>query len=337
MGARRRRAGHRGSRNCRLCAAAGGSEGHRRPARGQRRVHCARIRALPEAAAARTSPRRCRAYVRSSKRRATSVRRRCDADQGAASASDALSVLRTPAVVQGGCLPSASTAARAAGAFRSSARAARICPISAAGGSRPAPPPGPNATVPSRALASSKPSSVQDQSLTGSGGPGWPGGWPQVPRPPARSLETRTRLPLDLLIFSPSSPTMPAWAKCLASGHTGERVRVPGAHLVVREDQVRAAALHGEGCGQVLLGDDGAFDVPAGPALAQARRRASWARRRGPRATAAGPAPGACRPLPGSPPRSANSSSISASGSPETAPRVQASRPTACLPAASTS
>ena len=36
--------------------------------------------------------------------------------------------------------------------------------------------------------------------------------------PSARSLETRTRLPLDLLILSPSRPTMPACAKCLASG-----------------------------------------------------------------------------------------------------------------------
>ena len=87
--------------------------------------------------------------------------------------------------------------------------------------------------------------------------------------PAARSLDTSTRFPLDLLIFSPSSPTIPAWAKCRAKRNAGQRIGVAGTHLVVREDQVRAAALDGERCRQVFLRDDRALNVPAGPALPQ--------------------------------------------------------------------
>jgi hypothetical protein len=47
-----------------------------------------------------------------------------------------------------------------------------------------------------------------------------------------------------------------------------ERRRVAGGHLVVREDQVAAAALHGDGPVELPQRDDGALDVPAGPAAA---------------------------------------------------------------------
>ena len=36
--------------------------------------------------------------------------------------------------------------------------------------------------------------------------------------PRARSVETRTRFPLDLLIFSPSYPTIAWWTKVRANG-----------------------------------------------------------------------------------------------------------------------
>ena len=49
---------------------------------------------------------------------------------------------------------------------------------------------------------------------------------------------------------------------------------VAGAHLVVGEDQVAAAALHLEGAAEVLARDRGALDVPAG---------ATGAERAGPR------------------------------------------------------
>ena len=123
----------------------------------------------------------------------------------------------------------------------------------------------------------------------------------------------------------------------LGQGNAGQRIRMSGTHFVVREDQVRSAALHREGCGKVLLGDDGAFDVPAGTAVTEASRRASSVRRS--RATRHSKGSRACRlpARPGSPPRSAKSSSISASPSPDMSPRVQASVASDALPAASTS
>ena len=50
----------------------------------------------------------------------------------------------------------------------------------------------------------------------------------------------------------------------------GQRRGVGRAHLVMREGEIGSAALHGERKARVLLGDDGAFDVPAGPARSQA-------------------------------------------------------------------
>ena len=45
---------------------------------------------------------------------------------------------------------------------------------------------------------------------------------------------------------------------------SGQRLRVPGTHVVVREDQVRAAPLHGEVGAEFFEGDDRTFDVPPG-------------------------------------------------------------------------
>lgn len=85
-----------------------------------------------------------------------------------------------------------------------------------------------------------------------------------------RSAETKTRLPLDLDIFSPSRPTMPAAHVGLGERVlAGQHLRVRGAHLVVREGQVGTAALDVEGHAQVVQGDGDALDVPAGPAAAE--------------------------------------------------------------------
>src|SRR5699024_3614893 len=43
-------------------------------------------------------------------------------------------------------------------------------------------------------------------------------------------------------------------------------LHLPGTHLVVREDEVAAAALHVEAEAEVLLGDGGTLHVPAGSA-----------------------------------------------------------------------
>ena len=61
----------------------------------------------------------------------------------------------------------------------------------------------------------------------------------------------------------------------------GERRSVPGAHVVVREDQVAAAALHREVRAEFLERDHGAFDVPAGPSRADRRRPGRFAGPRG--------------------------------------------------------
>jgi hypothetical protein len=57
----------------------------------------------------------------------------------------------------------------------------------------------------------------------------------------------------------------------LGHGPAGQGRAVPGAHLVVREDEVGAPALHGEGRGQVLQRDQGALDVPPRPAGPEGR------------------------------------------------------------------
>ena len=84
-------------------------------------------------------------------------------------------------------------------------------------------------------------------SRCGSGGRAAPAGSPSGRRRSSRSFETKTRLPLDFDIFSPSRPTIPA---CDVGAWRGARragdLRVRRAHLVVREDQVAAAALHVE-------------------------------------------------------------------------------------------
>ncbi len=49
----------------------------------------------------------------------------------------------------------------------------------------------------------------------------------------------------------------------------GQRLGVGGAHLVVREGEVGAAALHVEAHAEVVEGDGHALDVPAGAALAE--------------------------------------------------------------------
>ena len=84
------------------------------------------------------------------------------------------------------------------------------------------------------------------------------------------AADTKTRLPLDLDIFSPSSATMPAWTYALAKGYSPvSDLGVRGAHLVVREGEVGAAALHVEAHAEVVEGDGDALDVPAGPAAAE--------------------------------------------------------------------
>ena len=79
----------------------------------------------------------------------------------------------------------------------------------------------------------------------------------------------------------------------------GEHLGVRGGALVVREEQVVAAALHVDRVAEQVQRDHRALDVPAGAARARARRRPRPARRRGRRATAAGRAGRACRPAPG--------------------------------------
>ena len=55
----------------------------------------------------------------------------------------------------------------------------------------------------------------------------------------------------------------------LGHGLARQCVRVPRPHVVVREREVRAPALHGERRGQVLQCDHAALDVPPGAALTQ--------------------------------------------------------------------
>ncbi len=70
----------------------------------------------------------------------------------------------------------------------------------------------------------------------------------------------------------------------VAAGERAAAERYPGvrgAHLVVREDQVRAADLDVEHRAQVLGGDRRALHVPARPARAERRVPARLARPRG--------------------------------------------------------
>ena len=82
--------------------------------------------------------------------------------------------------------------------------------------------------------------------------------------------ETSTELPSDLHIFSPLMVTQALCtqyrAKLVAEGlGLGDLV------LVVREDQVEAAAVDVEGVAEVLVGHRRALQVPAGPAAAPGR------------------------------------------------------------------
>ncbi len=101
---------------------------------------------------------------------------------------------------------------------------------------------------------------------------------------------------------------MPVWTKALASGWCASAARVPGAHLVVREDEVAAAALHADRQAELVARDHAALDVPAGSSRAELGVPVGSPRAR--HARAAGRAGRACRRGPGPPPRSADSTSI---------------------------
>ena len=103
-------------------------------------------------------------------------------------------------------------------------------------------------------------------SRCGSAGRGGRAGSPSGRRRRRAACETRTRLPLDLLIFAPSKPDHRLVD--VVPGEdvvAGERRRLDGAHLVVREDEVAAPALDVDLGAEPVEGDRRALDVPAGP------------------------------------------------------------------------
>ncbi len=94
---------------------------------------------------------------------------------------------------------------------------------------------------------------------------------------------------------------------------------------MVREDQVRAARLDVKRGAQVLSRDRRALHVPAGPPLAEPGRPG---RSPGRAASQTSASSGSFLPgRPGSPPRSANSSSISPRSSPDTEPNASSAAP----------
>ena len=78
-------------------------------------------------------------------------------------------------------------------------------------------------------------------------------------------------LPTDFDIFSWASRTMPLWTHSRASGSPWAAQRLGRLVLMVREGQVRAAAVDLEVQAEQLLGHRRALDVPAGTAATPGR------------------------------------------------------------------
>ena len=185
----------------RLRPLARGDPGHRRPARGQRRGDRARVRALP------APPRR----------RGTRRRPLTGAVSGGtpSSASQARPTERPERPVGAARRardrldPGVDRRQRAGRVEVVGERGADVVDRSvgvgaAVGRQRRAP------AWSSRSCGSPSTSSVHSHRC-GSGARAGPAGSPSGRRRPSRSRETRTRLPLDLLIFSPSKPTIAWW------------------------------------------------------------------------------------------------------------------------------
>ena len=93
---------------------------------------------------------------------------------------------------------------------------------------------------------------------------------------------TNTMLPSDLLIFSPSIRSMPACIQNLRERPlAGPALGLGDLGLVVRVDQVAAAAVDVERLAEVADRHRGALDVPAGPAGAPGARPGRLAGLRG--------------------------------------------------------
>ena len=196
---RGRRAGRGGRRGRRLRALAGGGPRHRRAARGERRRDRARVRALPAG--------RLRGPSRGADRSATYS---ATAQQGGGEVADQAGGGAVVAAAQPGLLGPAVDR-------REGRRRVEVV-------GEPLPYPLEHGRLPavrrrgataarhraSRCSASSRSSVGPLPVARGSGGPAAPAGSPSGRARRRAGAETKTRLPRDLDIFSPSRPTMPA-------------------------------------------------------------------------------------------------------------------------------
>ena len=104
-----------------------------------------------------------------------------------------------------------------------------------------------------------------------------------APRRPAREptrSRTKTRLPSDLLIFTPSRLTMATCVQCRTYGRDPGRLGLGDLRFVVRVDEVVAATVNVDGVAERAGRHHRALDVPARAARAPGARPARLARGR---------------------------------------------------------